>query len=555
MKKIIAILLALVMMLSFVACSNPEAPSTDDTTTDPNGKTEETPIDKIAGPFEKLMLALSNKNVTNVLDAFAEKGGKIDYKLALGEEYGNAKLSGTYMGVGDAGSFNLSLEAANQQVGLQGFFGANEYAFTSSELTNGVWYGVSYEDLESKLENSPMLAPGSEYEIPESVKSVIEQVLNMLKDMTSTESAEAAAKAFGGLLDKIVAYFEEKATEKEVTLSFRGEEFTATEYGLEFTQADVAAILLIVKNEYAQNADFKAAVDGLVEKLAGLSFGGMTDTPNEELMPATTSEEDAEAFDFNAMLDEAVESLQEVNFKLGFTYSVVDDIAVEFAMHIETKETYASCSNEMKADIVYSFGKTPSFDTGMDINISVFTKTEDTQFPEYNYEGTSGMKISVKAETNTDTAYRWVAGLEFFGDDVDDSAPASMSLVVDLNRETNVYTVSFKRENDTIFAIEGKYAYTENTLDFSISKITVLVEGYDWDEEAEEYVEYSQTMTFELDFSVKIDASVNAVIRKPEYKDILTMTEEEFTQFIAMLEENASAIFGGTRTPEEFPQD
>ena len=104
-------------------------------------------------------------------------------------------------------------------------------------------------------------------------------------------------------------------------------------------------------------------------------------------------------------------------------------------------------------------------------------------------------------------------------------------------------------------ALEGTYTYTDKTLEFTVSKITVRSVSYDWDEEAEDYVETSEIVTVELNFSFKIDASMLPMLRTPEYTDIMTMTEEELMELVNTIYENGSGIFGSMGTPDSPEYD
>lgn len=533
MKKLIAVLLALLMMLSFVACLTPETPNTDDTTTagaDPNPDApEKSPVDKVAGPFEKLVLAMSDKNADKITNALATKGGSIDYDFAYGEGDMGINVDAAYKITPDASLMSYLINAGGQEIDLKGYGSATEFALASELLTNGVWYGMSYANLEESFNNS-IFAPGSgsSLEIPQEDYDAIAELVDTIKMYKDAEQL----KVYASVVDKIVSYFDAKATETEETLSFRGEEFTATKHDIEFTQADIAAVLVMLKTEYAQNEEFKAAVDAIIEMLAKQQAEDAVDESELET-------------DFNKIIDNAIKDLRDTDFKVSFSYSVVNETAVEFELQITVKQSEVALGyeQEMIIGIKASFGETPSFDNGMEMDASIWVKYTDL---ETSTTGGQNMKLglSSKTELDTDKAYRHVIEIEV-------AAGADMKLTVDLNRETDAYKVELTQGGETLMAIEGTYDVTDTALEFTVSKLTTRSTSYEYDEETEEYIEVSEIVTVEFTLSVKITVG-EQTIEAPEYTDIMSMTEAELTELINTIYEKGNGIFG---SDDEFDDE
>lgn len=313
MKKIIAFLLAFLMIASFAACGDSD---TADTVHTENA---------IADAFAQL------------IEQISQNGGYIS--LSTEENL----LS--YLGIETEGfiisGFDVIIDDNQTQLGILGTYNNKDITdtlylsdkalvFNTPTLLGGA-YGIDFTTISKDWESS-YLNPknGSDNAIPEETLVSLEQLLNMINGKANTDflgqNAENISKTVTDFINKLVKEIEKVIPVSETT------EGNYTTKSIKISLDDISAILNAAADTLQGNAEMKSIINSILDTSADHDTSSVT---VDQLITALRSATDY--FDMSALED------CELNVILSYKYSKDNmDKTVMFGIEIKQAEESAA---------------------------------------------------------------------------------------------------------------------------------------------------------------------------------------------------------------------
>lgn len=574
MKKFIAMLLVCLMVVAVLtSCPKPVSNDNEETTKDNSGDVGEQP--KVLTPHEKTLAALTEGlNVETLSKLLNSTTGTVE--IALAPE--NAPFTSiTAKAVKSTTSTILNVVASVNDTDYKVNVFADDKNFAANfENLNNTWYGFNLENLATQFESSIFsYKEGAEdnildAETSELVKTVLEDLNKAFETLSKKEpdaDTKAAVEAFVNVIKKNLEKIN-KATEK-VTVD--GYEADCTTYTIDQTllKGIVDDTKTLLDNEKVVN--YLNKIFGLVEKFAAIagsneevvvpneneqSAEGENAEPaegenNEELPPIQQPTTDITAFlSIDAMkdiLDQASAMIDTLNFKLIAKTYVADEyltkveLSFALAMPAEAPEAAEAAEAEL-ADLIsvaVDFGKTPSFENGVKVTVKVFGVNEEGE--------TGTIEVVIKGE-NTDAKLAVELEMKGYTETVEEE---TIKLAFNYDKTAKTYAFTASMDGIEQLKVEGKFSYTENSLEFTTDKVSTTPRNGEWDEETQKMVYTAgetTTLVVNLTFKVTLD---NPTVTAPDFTNVFEMTKGNLVDLV----EEIKTKFPSQVDPEPTPAE
>lgn len=409
-------------------------------------------------------------------------------------------------------SIDLALGVAGQTIDIGAYFDKQKFALYSDMLLGeGKAYGITYDSFDNIVAKFDKSAIASLLGLEE---GMAEQVCELYG--INQQYIDAVAKACKEYADMVSAINYAQLSEKTYAACepfYKG----VTEETVEINGKQIEALALELDcSKEMFIATYDVAFDFYEDMLAQTKdlYAAFIPEPfKEEMVPAFFNEFD--------MAMEAVKDEYETMFE---DFETSGNVKVYIA-----KETGLLVKETVLLDMTYD-GETVHIDVNEYVD-------EDITFDGTMSVGAETVDLSGKmGYTGDDTKNKWALVMDLFNEEFE-------NIFVDMGFEINkadgtfnLYMNADEAEEETArMAIDGKIAYTEDSLEITTENITVSEYGYQE----------------KMPFNLGLGFSTKAQVTEPgEYADILELAEDEVYALVGKITMSVNSLLPLFEQPE-----
>ena len=543
--SIILVFALLISALSLTGCKLKKASSKDQVLENAINKTL-TAINPYPSTFDS---SIDNAKASLLFDAQKLSITSNGEEMALPEAIKSLLLEISATSDGKALMEEILLKSGDESVLNIGLYiKDNKVALLCEQLLGAAVYGV---DLSTFAENLPESTIGTMFGVTEEDVKELENTLSQIPNSEYQNLAEELEKILDSAIEKNYT-----STTKKEDVKIFDTTVSAQVIRLEITSKNLADML----KDIVEGVKSSKTVMGFINDMSS-AFAGLEDTltgvvPESEGTDASTND----IFDGVEEVYAEIEKsgvFAKASFAINNGYLIYADARLgqeKSSTDTTTSAPATTTSPSLEGVIGGLFGDdyTEKSEEALDFFVSLTFGEDPSKTSKIVADiSINGQNVSVSwvIDENTANTYKGKLTIAFEMSGAEISF-TPLSLTLDkTNGKFNV-SANLKEMAGFSLSLEGSLNTTKDSLAFTLDKIDYSM--------ANDFMgETSFSITLGLEFKIE---KASGSIKLPEYKDILTLTEEELMEIMASVEEFAQSLsellpFFGTAAPDDYPSD